>query len=95
MGKTYGPLSVFSMVASLASIVFLIWFFVQPFEAPWTFVAMAVASSIGAVTGFVSRRNGPHITNIIGLYLGILMILVFVFLIFYLTTSKIEVTRPL
>jgi uncharacterized membrane protein len=81
------------MIASIVSALLLIWFVLDPYGASWAYFAMGITGLIGAITGFISRRNGPHVTNSIGLYLGIVMAVAFAVLFFYLSSTNVEPTR--
>jgi uncharacterized membrane protein len=86
------PLSILSMVFSLLSAAFLLWFVLDPLDQRWAYFAMGITAFIGAITGFISRRNGAHITNAIGLYLGLALLVIFVLLFFYLSSTRVETT---
>lgn len=94
MTRNFGALSIISMVASMVSALLLIWFILNPYDTQLVFFATGIMGFIGTITGFIARRSGAHISNGIGLYLGLIMVAAFILLLFYLTSTPVEPTRP-
>lgn len=86
------PLSIMSMLFGLLSAAFLLWFVLDPLDEGWAYFAMGITAFTGAITGFISRRNGAHLCNSIGFNLGLVLVVNFVLLFFYLSSARIETT---
>ena len=92
MSGTNRPLSIVAAVASIAGLILLGWFLLEPDGPSWRFLASIVAGAVGAVLGFVDGRSGRNTANRIGLYLGVAVVVADILIVTWLTPVSMTTT---